>query len=443
MDDDDILAVRELDGYRAGLVPEPVFGGQAYVVEAGPAAGPPVLLVHGVGEAGARDWDSVIPRLARRHRVVAFDLPGFGRSTHANVNYTPKRYREFIDFVVRERIDGRFALVGHSMGGALALLYAGTRGDRVERLVLTDVAGVLHREAFAEYMAYLGVDRIPGLDSGLGGRVQRFVHNWVRPLTRLEPDPSLLLEVAAVREKLLRGDPTKIAALGLILHNFGEAIAGVRMPTRLIWGAGDNLAPLRTGRLLRARIPGARLHEIPDCGHVPMREAPQQYGVLLDEWLAAPSAEIAPAVEARPPNAATRLGRVGGERDRRLTGDYDRLDIEGSSRVVLDGVRARELIVRDSDVVLEDVEIDGGALGIGASGARIRATGGRITGDTAIELVGSDLDFAGTVIRGRRYAVRAGGDQKSDALFSVCPVESPGRTGHLHGIHRIVPGREI
>jgi len=443
MEDTDSLAIRELQGYRAGLISEPVFGGQAYLVEAGPEDGPPVVLVHGVGEAGARDWDSVIPRLAKRHRVVAFDLPGFGRSTHANVNYTPKRYREFIDFVARDRVDGRFALVGHSMGGALSLLYAGTRPANVERLVLTDVAGVLHREAFAEYMAYLGVDKIPGLDSGLGGKVQRFVHNWVRPLTRLEPDPSLLLEVATVREKLLRGDPTKIAALGLILHNFGEAIAGVAAPTLLIWGERDNLAPLRTGRLLRARIPGAPLETIPECGHVPMREAPERYGELLEQRLAANYADIDLVPEDRAPNESARLGRVGGERGRTLTGDYDRIDVEGSSKVVLDGVRTHQLIVRDSDVTLDDVEIDGAAIGIGASSSRIRATGGSIVADAAIELVGSDLDFAGTVVRGRRHAVRAGGEQKSDALFSVCPVSSPAKQGHLHGIYRIVPGKEL
>ena len=108
MNNDDSLAIRELPEYRAGLVDEPVFGGQAYVLEAGPTDGPPVVLVHGVGEAGARDWSSLIPRLARRHHVLAFDLPGFGRSTHANVNYTPKRYREFIDFVTRERVGERF-----------------------------------------------------------------------------------------------------------------------------------------------------------------------------------------------------------------------------------------------------------------------------------------------------------------------------------------------
>jgi pimeloyl-ACP methyl ester carboxylesterase len=443
MDDNDSLAIRELPGYRAGLVDEPVFGGRAYVVEAGPADGAPVLLVHGVGEAGARDWDTLIPRLADRHRVLAFDLPGFGRSTHANVNYTPKRYREFIDFITRERIGDRFAVVGHSMGGALSLLYAGTRAERVERLVLADVAGVLHREAFAEYMAYLGVDRIPGLDSGLGGRMQRLVHNWVRPLTRLEPDPSLLLEVGKIRQKLLRGDPTKIAALGLILHNFGEAIAGVRAPTLLIWGARDNLAPLRTGRLLAARIPGAPLETIPDCGHVPMREAPERFGELVQRRLAADLHEITAAPEPRPANESERLGRVGGERGRTLTGDYDRIDIEGSSGIVLDRVRARQLIVRDSDVSLEDVEIEGQALGLGASGSRIRATGGHIEADAAIELVGSDLDFAGTAVHGRRSAVRAGGEQKSDALFSVCPVSSPAKQGHLHGIYRIVPGREI
>ena len=99
-----------------------MFRGEAHVYTAGPENAPSVVLVHGIGDKGARDWTGLMSMLAPDFHVISFDLPGFGRSSKSNEQYTPKNYAAFIRYVVQQRVSKEpFFLVGHSMGGAIAL----------------------------------------------------------------------------------------------------------------------------------------------------------------------------------------------------------------------------------------------------------------------------------------------------------------------------------
>ena len=109
---------------------DPVFGSRTYIEEWGDPANPPVILVHGLGDNGARDWRYLAPALAENFYVVAFDLPGFGRSEKYNALYTPDTYTSVVQWIADTYVDGRFTLIGHSMGGAIALNYAAGLADR-------------------------------------------------------------------------------------------------------------------------------------------------------------------------------------------------------------------------------------------------------------------------------------------------------------------------
>jgi pimeloyl-ACP methyl ester carboxylesterase len=146
------------------VVTEPVFNGKARVFTAGPVAAPTVVLVHGLGDKAARDWDGLIAVLARDHHVVTFDLPGFGRSSKGNELYSPENYAAFLRYLVVEHIRTRpFSLVGHSMGGAIALRYAARYPQDVTALVLVDVPGILHRMAYSKHLGHLGINFLPSL----------------------------------------------------------------------------------------------------------------------------------------------------------------------------------------------------------------------------------------------------------------------------------------
>src|SRR5699024_5377929 len=86
--------------------------------------------------------------------------------------------------------------------------------------------------------------------------------------------PDVILEVGFLRQKVLRGEPGRIAALSLMLHDFGPALGAIQAPTLIVWGERDVVAPLRTGQLLADRVPKARLVVFPEAGHVVMQDAP-------------------------------------------------------------------------------------------------------------------------------------------------------------------------
>jgi len=216
----------KLPRFRTRTINEPVFDGELFFMEAGPKDGQRVVMVHGIGDNGAFDWSSLFSGLAHHYRVLALDLPGFGRSTKANQLYSPDNYVKLVKWLAETQVEDRFNLIGHSMGGAISLLYAGTHGLDLQRLVLVDVAGVMHRHAFGEYMMRLGISNIPVLDEVAGDAISWLAHNLARPFFRREPDPSMVLKVAKVRQKLLKGDPEKIAALTLMFKNMGAAIDG-------------------------------------------------------------------------------------------------------------------------------------------------------------------------------------------------------------------------
>jgi pimeloyl-ACP methyl ester carboxylesterase len=127
--------------WHAQYVSEPVFGSRMYIVEAGRPNAPVVLLVHGLGESGYQDWWETIHGIEARYRVITMDLPGFGRSTVPHGELSPPRYARLLHWLTEQLGLDEFHVVGHSMGAAVALYYAGEYPERVANVVLVDAAG--------------------------------------------------------------------------------------------------------------------------------------------------------------------------------------------------------------------------------------------------------------------------------------------------------------
>jgi len=437
-------------------IDEPVFGGKAWVFEAGRGHKRSVVLVHGIGDEASRSWGQVVPDVARDYHVVVFDLPGFGRSTRANELYNPERYAAFVDFVVDRFVDGRFVLIGHSMGGAVALRYAAAHPEKVERLVLVDVAGILHRTAYSKEVT---ADHLTGTYPGQravsrwgGGRITKTAGISDATVTA----EKMILTSAAARERVFGGDPSKIAGYALLLEDFSPWIAGVSSPTLVIWGAGDKIAPLRTGKVLAGNIPGARLEVIPGGRHTPMTHEPKRFRRILDEFLAVPPHDLAAGKAPGSPYAldptvsfqSDRVGRCDKRRRRRVfNGEFDRIVIDGCKEVVLSGVRVRELRVVDSVVEIENSVIRDEDTAIRLTGSRVTITAGHLEGSTVLAVEDSRLDIAGVVLSGRRAAVEVPDDALDEddvkVLFSVSRVESPQTSGSVHGPRKVGPGRPL
>jgi len=398
-----------------------------------------VLLVHGIGQAGARDWRETVGWLQESFHVVAVDLPGFGASDKPNALYSPGNYARVLKHVTGRFLPRPFALVGHSMGAVVALCYAATYPRDVERLVVIDAPGVLQRfSVTSQFLAHLGMEFVPPWLDPLE-QLLTLARRLLAPLERLRFDPQVILESPQLRESLLAGDPVKIAGLAVVNENLSAVVPNVKAETLILWGGDDTLVPLRTGRVLAMKLPRAQLEVIADAGHTPMLEAPERFRGVLQPFL---EVGLPPAPHAAPaPQAKHGTGSCRNERQRVFEGDYDVLTIEGCSQVRIRNATVRELRIVNSTVAIDDSRIGGGETGLYASNATVAATGVRIEGEIAITALDSRLDLAAVDLIGSRAAVTA--PTRSYVVLSFSRISSPNARGDVHAFFTIGPANPL
>ena len=415
------------------ILHEPVFRGKAHIYTAGPEDAPTVVLVHGIGDKGARDWAGLTALLADEFRVISFDLPGFGRSSKGNEQYTPKNYANFIRHVVEKRVQQRpFLLVGHSMGGAIALRYAALYPQDVQALVLADVPGLLHHLSYSSYLAHLGIDFLPKFYRAQNDHLSNLMSTVFNKLEWAKPAPGIILVTPRLRKNLLGADPARIAGLALVLEDFSTDLERMQAPTLVLWGGRDELAPLRNGRVLSAKLPQAQLEIFETSGHTPMDDVPERFNQRVVAFLRAPAIERRNDILDRTLDwpETTRTGNCNGQRGVVFEGDYQRLNIRRCRDTVVRNARVRELHIAGAAVVIEDSLIGGPGGGLQVDDARVTITSSVIEGWIAITANASHLYIAGSRIVGKQTALEAQGT--SEVLFSLTQVQSPHFYGSLH-----------
>jgi len=428
--DVDWIAVK---GASVERLPESVFGGRVALYRAGKRGAEPVILIHGLGHAGARDWAEVIPALAATYDVYALDLPGFGASDKGNHLYSPANYVRVLDALFGERLKRPANVVGHSMGGVVALAYAIAYPDRVRRLIVVDAAGVLHRTVYGEFLGRAMAGRKVGAENPWFEMLMRLITTQAE---NLPAKGAMSIESPQVRQRLLRGDPTTIAAFALADHDLSRGLRTIRAPTLIIWSSDDKVAPPRTGQALASAIPGARLVVIADAGHAPQVTQPERFNALLRD-------ELRGKLAARPyaqPFAATAGGRSGScvsERGRQFSGDYDEISLQGCVDVEISDARVGRLTVARSQVRVVNSHVRDG---VESHDSRIEFTGGTLGGDPPLSLDETSVDAAALrfLPRGRVVAENYGEGQVTLRL-SVSEIAGlRGDARYAHQVLRLV-----
>lgn len=247
----------------------------------------PLVLLHGVG-ADKGEWVFGAPLLARTRRVVAPDLLGHGgtdKPTGSGVDY---RIRLLADVVVEtlERMEGLAApvdLLGHSLGGAVALDVARRFPRRLRRLVLVDAAGLPPRDALDPLAVSL-----PFAPNGFADS-RRLLSTSVRSPLLSHP---LVALAASVYKGRRRNRPQLLKLLAAVAAGEDSLspadLLRIRHRTLVLWGDRDRIFPVATGRRLAARLPYARLEILPRCGHVPPTERPLAFVRRIEAFLTEP-----------------------------------------------------------------------------------------------------------------------------------------------------------
>lgn len=418
-------------------VDEPIFQSRIRVVEAGKNNSETLLLVHGLGEAGACDWYGVLPTLAAQYHVIAVDLPGFGKSEKRNLAYTPMLYASFIKWLSATEIRGPFTLIGHSMGGAISLRYASVWPGDLKRLILVDVAGILHRAALAKTLVQQNV----GGDgsSGVGLRLKAWAGHLTEDFGKVPFDLGLLVGAESARRIMLGGSTAKAAALSLIDEDFSLLLQRITVPVALIWGDRDRIAPMRTARLLSARLPDARLCVIEDAGHEPMHDKPELFAQQL---LAAIGQQLPAAVGLALATTEARDGKCDDEKNKVFSGVWRRIDLRDCKGARIVDAIVGKIDAKDSEITIEHSKIGGnGPIAIVLNDSDVVATGVWISAEIALDLDDARVDFAGVDLQASKIAIQT--HDKSIGLFSACRISSPITTGGLHGIFVMVKDRPL
>ncbi len=252
--------------------------------------GPPAVLLHGY--AGAIwNWEQQIEPLGRRFTLFIPDVIGQGLSDKPRVAYTPASYTDWLRGLLDAVGVERAALVGHSMGAGLALGLALTHPDRVDRLVLiSGFPGGLLGHIRGSHLRRLYRLR-SGLLFWLGYRLlgRRALRKFIGGLVR---DRSLVTPAVIERAYRLQREHGKARPLWSTLehidvweNDYAPRLNAVTAPTLIVWGRDDRFLPVMAGEELRRTIPGSRLAVLPDCGHLPMWERPDEANRLILEFL--------------------------------------------------------------------------------------------------------------------------------------------------------------
>jgi pimeloyl-ACP methyl ester carboxylesterase len=263
---------------------------------------PAVVLIHGLGSSGYMEWRFNLPEMARSHRVLAPDLPGFGRSAKPAVRYGVPLFGRSIEGYLRALRVRSPVLVGTSMGGRVAIEVALRHPELVRKLVLVNALG-LGRPRFRITYPLVVVPRVGEAVLGmLRGTLRRSSGDSVRRLARRYLGASGDLErtmddryLAELRE-LHEADGYHQAYLATVRsltrpgplargQDLVPALARTGIPVLLIWGADDPLFPLEHAERAHREIPGSRLAVIEGAGHTPQAEKPDEFNRVLESFV--------------------------------------------------------------------------------------------------------------------------------------------------------------
>lgn len=248
----------------------------------------PIVFVHGLSGQW-QNWLENIPRLARERRVVALDLPGFGRSPMPAEPITISYYGRVVAELCRRLDLAPAVLVGNSMGGYISAEVAISHPEIVERMLLLSSAGISQRRLARTPTLRLARLMTFATRSSTAQRrryaARPALRHWI--LSTVVRHPTLIAPDVAF-EGLMKGSgkPGFHAALAAVLdYDFVDRLPEIGCPTLVVWGENDMVIPVRDADTFVELVPGSHKLIMRDTGHVPMLERPVTFNDHLQAFL--------------------------------------------------------------------------------------------------------------------------------------------------------------
>ena len=256
-------------------------------------SGPLLVLIHGIAGSSAT-WEEVLPRLAERYTVVAPDLMGHGDSAKPRTDYSLGAYASAIRDLLGVLGYERGTIVGHSLGGGVAMQFAYQFPERCERMVLVSSGGLGH-----ELHLLLRAAALPGAEwvlpllcsNGVCDAVNGVARLLGRAGLRAGPDLDEIWRSFAslsdpdARQAFIHTVRTVIDIRGQRASAGDRLYLAAEMPTMIIWGEHDPLIPVAHAYSAHERIRESWLEIFPDAGHFPYRDNPRRFVEVLVDFI--------------------------------------------------------------------------------------------------------------------------------------------------------------
>ncbi len=254
--------------------------------------GPVLLLIHGMAGT-CENWRDVIEPLARHHTVIAPDLPGHGLSAGGPGDYSLGNLASGLRDLLLVLGHERATLVGHSLGGGIAMQFSYQFPEMVERLVLVSSGGL-----GLEVSPVLRAAALPGADLFIAATAttgQKIGGAIGRGLSKIGMKPAAdVAEVARGYGSLAEPDRRKafLATLRSVVGTEGQRVSATdrfylaeAVPVLIVWGARDPIIPASHGEDAHRALPGSKLEIFDGVGHLPQIEQPSRFVTVLEDFL--------------------------------------------------------------------------------------------------------------------------------------------------------------
>ena len=278
-------------------------------------SGPPLLLVHGLGNS-ALTWRSNLEALGERFHAIAVDLPGHGLSDMPRQRFGLSAAARFLGAFMDAIGEPSAYVVGNSMGGVVALELALVEPERVRALVLVDSVGL-----GKEIALFLRLGSVPGIGEYYERPNQRRIANMCRAMLYDHRflDDEVVAEMLRYRKR--SGAPRALLRfLRTGVNIFGQrpaidrsaSLASLRMPLLVLWGQQDRLVPVTHAQAVSELCPNAQVHIFDRCGHWPQVEHAEEFNRLVASFLSdgAAGRESRPISVQEPPRPAPADGET-------------------------------------------------------------------------------------------------------------------------------------
>jgi pimeloyl-ACP methyl ester carboxylesterase len=256
-------------------------------------SGPALLLLHGIANS-SDTWARVAPLLSERFTLIAPDLLGHGESATPRGDYSLGAHASGARDVATALGHERVTVVGHSLGGGIAMQFAYQFPERTERLVLVSSGG-LGREVHL----LLRAASLPGADYVLPALTSRRMVEAGRGigglLARVGLRPSGDIAVLARGFAELDNEGSRRAFLHTVravIEPGGQRVSAnsrlalaARLPSLIVWGENDSIIPVAHGAAAHEAMPGSRFVRFEDAGHMPQEDQPHHFAAVLTEFV--------------------------------------------------------------------------------------------------------------------------------------------------------------